>query len=58
MVLGRVTRKKPFSRRGDMSMSNIGQNYGRTSLFWMLDYPHTTDLTRYQAVTKKLKLRH
>lgn len=25
-----------------MSMSNIGQNNGSTSLFWMLDYSHTT----------------
>ncbi len=24
----------------------------------LLDYLHTTDLTRYQTVTKKLKLRH
>lgn len=24
----------------------------------LLDYLHDTDLTRYQAVTKKLKLRH
>ena len=24
----------------------------------LLDYLHTTDLTRYQSITKKLKLRH
>ena len=42
-------KKDHSSRRGLLMM--VGQRRR------LLDYLHTTDLTRYQAVTKKLKLR-
>ena len=42
--------KDHSSRRGLLKM--VGQRRR------LLDYLHTTDLTRYQAITKKLKLRH
>ena len=42
--------KDHSSRRGLLVM--VGQRRRR------LDYLHTTDTPRYQAVTKKLKLRH
>jgi len=42
--------KDHSSRRGLLKM--VGQ------LRRLLDYLHTTDLTRYHAITKKLKLRH
>ena len=42
--------KDHSSRRGLLKM--VGQRRR------LLDYLHTTDLTRYQVVTKKLKLRH
>jgi small subunit ribosomal protein S15 len=42
--------KDHSSRRGLLKM--VGQRRR------LLDYLHTTDLTRYQSVTKKLKLRH
>ena len=42
--------KDHSSRRGLLMM--VGQRRR------LLDYLHTTDLARYQAVTKKLKLRH
>ena len=46
-----ATHKKDFhSRRGLLVM--VGQRRR------LLDYLHDTDLARYQAVTKKLKLRH
>ena len=42
--------KDHSSRRGLLIM--VGQRRR------LLDYLHTTDTSRYQAVTKKLKLRH
>jgi small subunit ribosomal protein S15 len=42
--------KDHSSRRGLLKM--VGQRRR------LLDYLHTTDLNRYQLVTKKLKLRH
>ena len=42
--------KDNSSRRGLLMM--VGQRRR------LLDYLHSTDTTRYQAVTKKLKLRH
>jgi small subunit ribosomal protein S15 len=42
--------KDHSSRRGLLKM--VGQRRR------LLDYLHTTDLTRYQSITKKLKLRH
>jgi small subunit ribosomal protein S15 len=42
--------KDHSSRRGLLKM--VGQRRR------LLDYLHQTDLTRYQSVTKKLKLRH
>ncbi|MGO8696673.1 MAG: 30S ribosomal protein S15 [Limisphaerales bacterium] len=42
--------KDHSSRRGLLKM--VGQRRR------LLDYLHHTDLTRYQTVTKKLKLRH
>jgi len=42
--------KDHSSRRGLLVM--VGQRRR------LLDYLHNTDVTRYQAVTKKLKLRH
>ena len=42
--------KDHSSRRGLLKM--VGQRRR------LLDYLHTTDLTRYQTITKKLKLRH
>jgi small subunit ribosomal protein S15 len=42
--------KDHSSRRGLLMM--VGQRRR------LLDYLHTTDATRYQAITKKLKLRH
>ena len=42
--------KDHSSRRGLLKM--VGQRRR------LLDYLHTTDLTRYHAITKKLKLRH
>jgi len=42
--------KDHSSRRGLLKM--VGQRRR------LLDYLHTTDLARYQTVTKKLKLRH
>ncbi|MGD0814270.1 MAG: 30S ribosomal protein S15 [Verrucomicrobiota bacterium] len=42
--------KDHSSRRGLLKM--VGQRRR------LLDYLHQTDLTRYQTVTKKLKLRH
>ena len=42
--------KDHSSRRGLLKM--VGQRRR------LLDYLHDTDLTRYQTVTKKLKLRH
>lgn len=42
-------KKDHSSRRGLLMM--VGQRRR------LLDYLHTTDVTRYQAVTKKLKLR-
>jgi small subunit ribosomal protein S15 len=42
--------KDHSSRRGLLKM--VGQRRR------LLDYLHTTDLARYQNVTKKLKLRH
>ena len=42
--------KDHSSRRGLLKM--VGQRRR------LLDYLHNTDLTRYQTVTKKLKLRH
>ena len=42
--------KDHSSRRGLLKM--VGQRRR------LLDYLHQTDLTRYQVVTKKLKLRH
>lgn len=42
--------KDHSSRRGLLKM--VGQRRR------LLDYLHQTDLTRYQAITKKLKLRH
>ena len=42
--------KDHSSRRGLLVM--VGQRRR------LLDYLHTTDTSRYQAVTKKLKLRH
>ena len=44
-----TNKKDHSSRRGLLMM--VGQRRR------LLDYLHTTDLTRYQAVTKKLKLR-
>lgn len=43
-------KKDHASRRGLLMM--VGQRRR------LLDYLHDTDLTRYQTVTKKLKLRH
>jgi small subunit ribosomal protein S15 len=43
-------KKDHHSRRGLLMM--VGQRRR------LLDYLHDTDLVRYQAVTKKLKLRH
>ena len=43
-------KKDHSSRRGLLIM--VGQRRR------LLDYLHTTDVARYQAVTKKLKLRH
>ncbi len=43
-------KKDHVSRRGLLMM--VGQRRR------LLDYLHDTDLTRYQSVTKKLKLRH
>jgi small subunit ribosomal protein S15 len=43
-------KKDHSSRRGLLIM--VGQRRR------LLDYLHDTDLTRYQTVTKKLKLRH
>ena len=43
-------KKDHSSRRGLLMM--VGQRRR------LLDYLHTTDVTRYQAITKKLKLRH
>ena len=43
-------KKDHSSRRGLLMM--VGQRRR------LLDYLHDTDLARYQAVTKKLKLRH
>lgn len=43
-------KKDHGSRRGLLMM--VGQRRR------LLDYLHDTDLTRYQSVTKKLKLRH
>ena len=43
-------KKDHSSRRGLLIM--VGQRRR------LLDYLHDTDLTRYQSVTKKLKLRH
>jgi small subunit ribosomal protein S15 len=45
-----TNKKDHSSRRGLLIM--VGQRRR------LLDYLHDTDLTRYQAVTKKLKLRH
>ena len=45
------TNKKDFSSRRGLLMM-VGQRRR------LLDYLKTTDLGRYQAVTKKLKLRH
>ena len=42
--------KDHSSRRGLLKM--VGQRRR------LLDYLHTTDLIRYQSITKKLKLRH
>lgn len=42
--------KDHSSRRGLLMM--VGQRRR------LLDYLHNTDVTRYQAITKKLKLRH
>lgn len=42
--------KDHSSRRGLLMM--VGQRRR------LLDYLHTTDTSRYQAITKKLKLRH
>jgi len=42
--------KDHSSRRG--LLKKVGQRRR------LLDYLHTTDLTRYQSITKKLKLRH
>ena len=42
--------KDHSSRRGLLMM--VGQRRR------LLDYLHTTDASRYQAITKKLKLRH
>jgi len=42
--------KDHSSRRGLLKM--VGQRRR------LLDYLHTTDLPRYQSITKKLKLRH
>jgi small subunit ribosomal protein S15 len=42
--------KDHHSRRGLLKM--VGQRRR------LLDYLHNTDVTRYQAITKKLKLRH
>ena len=45
-----IHKKDHSSRRGLLMM--VGQRRR------LLDYLHDTDLPRYQAVTKKLKLRH
>jgi len=45
-----TNKKDHASRRGLLMM--VGQRRR------LLDYLHDTDLTRYQTVTKKLKLRH
>ena len=45
-----TNKKDHSSRRGLLIM--VGQRRR------LLDYLHDTDLTRYQTVTKKLKLRH
>jgi small subunit ribosomal protein S15 len=45
-----TNKKDHSSRRGLLMM--VGQRRR------LLDYLHNTDVTRYQAITKKLKLRH
>jgi len=42
--------KDHSSRRGLLKMVHLRRR--------LLDYLHTTDLTRYHSITKKLKLRH